>query len=59
MPSSNEPALSLLCGEDATTCTPQRWLNYMGTTQNGQAPFDINFYISSKNMTFNSEHFLK
>ncbi|KAK0066303.1 Niemann-Pick C1 protein [Biomphalaria pfeifferi] len=54
MPSSNEPALSILCAEEATTCTPQKWLNYMGTIQNGQAPFDINFYISSKNMTFNN-----
>ncbi|KAH9496657.1 NPC intracellular cholesterol transporter 1 [Bulinus truncatus] len=53
MPSSNEPAMSLLCGEDADTCTPQKWLDYMGTIQNGQAPFDIHFHISNKNMTFN------
>lgn len=52
MPSSNTPALSLLCGTDASQCTPQKWLDYMGTTDNGQAPFDIYFYISKKNMTF-------
>ncbi|GFR77232.1 niemann-Pick C1 protein, partial [Elysia marginata] len=52
MPSSNTPALSLLCGTDASQCTPQKWLDYMGTTDNGQAPFDIHFYISKKNMTF-------
>ncbi|XP_059177253.1 NPC intracellular cholesterol transporter 1-like isoform X2 [Physella acuta] len=53
MPSSNQPALSLLCGEDADTCTPKKWLDYMGTTENGQAPFDIHFHISDKNLTFN------
>ena len=45
MPSANEKALSLLCGRDADECTPANWLEYMGSTSNGQAPFQINMFI--------------
>ncbi|XP_038157542.1 NPC intracellular cholesterol transporter 1 [Cyprinodon tularosa] len=40
-PSSNVKALSLLCGRDAEDCTPTNWIQYMFSTENGQAPFPI------------------
>uniref|UniRef100_A0A0B7ARF7 SSD domain-containing protein n=2 Tax=Arion vulgaris TaxID=1028688 RepID=A0A0B7ARF7_9EUPU len=52
-PSSNTPALSILCGTTADKCTPSGWLDYMGTTANGQAPFDIWFHVNSSDVTIN------
>jgi len=44
MSSTNGPAMDLLCGGwGAYACTPKRWFDYMGSTENGFAPFDI-FY---------------
>uniref|UniRef100_A0A8B9JJC4 Niemann-Pick disease, type C1 n=1 Tax=Astyanax mexicanus TaxID=7994 RepID=A0A8B9JJC4_ASTMX len=40
-PSSNVPALSLLCGTDAKDCTPTKWISYMFNINNGQVPFAI------------------
>ncbi|XP_030628972.1 NPC intracellular cholesterol transporter 1 [Chanos chanos] len=40
-PSSNVKALSLLCGRDASECTPTNWIQYMFDPNNGQAPFAI------------------
>uniref|UniRef100_A0AAY4BYF5 SSD domain-containing protein n=1 Tax=Denticeps clupeoides TaxID=299321 RepID=A0AAY4BYF5_9TELE len=40
-PSSNVRALSLLCGQDASHCTPTNWIEYMFDTNNGQTPFAI------------------
>ncbi|XP_017281567.1 NPC intracellular cholesterol transporter 1 [Kryptolebias marmoratus] len=41
LPSSNAKALSMLCGKDAKDCNATNWIEYMFTTKNGQAPFDI------------------
>lgn len=41
LPSSNVKALSMLCGRDAKECNPTNWIEYMFSTDNGQAPFDI------------------
>ncbi|KAK0066341.1 Niemann-Pick C1 protein-like isoform X2 [Biomphalaria pfeifferi] len=51
---NNLRALSFLCGEDAETCTPQRWLDYMGNSLKSEAPFDIYFSVSSRNVTINN-----
>ncbi|XP_056327122.1 NPC intracellular cholesterol transporter 1 [Danio aesculapii] len=40
-PSSNIKALGLLCGRDASKCTPQNWIQYMFGIDNGQVPFGI------------------
>ncbi|KAI7810103.1 putative Niemann-Pick C1 protein, partial [Triplophysa rosa] len=40
-PSSNVKALSLLCGRDASRCTPDNWIQYMFDINNGQVPFAI------------------
>lgn len=56
MPSSNTPALSVLCGTTADKCTPQGWLNFMGSTSNGQTPFDIDFYLISDHKHLKSKH---
>ncbi|XP_062844133.1 NPC intracellular cholesterol transporter 1 [Trichomycterus rosablanca] len=40
-PSSNVKALSLLCGRDASACTPTNWIQYMFDINNGQVPFEI------------------
>lgn len=42
MPSSNTKALSILCGKDAKDCNATNWIQYMFSTDNGQAPFPIN-----------------
>ncbi|XP_013884708.1 NPC intracellular cholesterol transporter 1 [Austrofundulus limnaeus] len=41
LPSSNIKALSMLCGRDAKDCNATNWIEYMFSTDNGQAPFDI------------------
>ncbi|XP_005097476.1 NPC intracellular cholesterol transporter 1 [Aplysia californica] len=51
-PSSNQRALSLLCGRDVDQCTPEVWLKYMGNTDNTQSPFSINFIVSNSNTSF-------
>lgn len=40
-PSSNEKALGLLCGRDASACNATNWIEYMFNKDNGQAPFTI------------------
>lgn len=46
-PSSGQKALDMLCGREASKCTPQDWLNYMGDkSKNPMAPFTIYFTIS-------------
>ncbi|XP_051944348.1 NPC intracellular cholesterol transporter 1 [Hippocampus zosterae] len=40
-PSSNVPALSLLCGKAAQYCNATNWIQYMFDINNGQAPFPI------------------
>lgn len=40
-PSTNVKALSLLCGRDASQCTPRNWIQYMFDINNGQVPFAI------------------
>ncbi|XP_053383047.1 NPC intracellular cholesterol transporter 1-like [Mercenaria mercenaria] len=47
MPSTNDKALSVFCGRLASQCTPLVWLNYMGNTGNGRAPFSINYIASN------------
>ncbi|XP_048590646.1 NPC intracellular cholesterol transporter 1 isoform X2 [Nematostella vectensis] len=52
-PGNNEKILNLLCGQSAETCSPQKLLEYMGSTSNGQAPFDIHYpEIIRPNMTW-------
>ncbi|XP_076457250.1 NPC intracellular cholesterol transporter 1-like [Babylonia areolata] len=48
MPSANERAIGILCGRSADECTPQNWLDYMGSTSNSQTPFQINFNITDQ-----------
>ncbi|KAM6948894.1 NPC intracellular cholesterol transporter 1 [Aplochiton taeniatus] len=45
-PSSNVKALSLLCGNDASKCTPTNWIQYMFDINNGQTPFPIDPFFS-------------
>ncbi|KAM9439657.1 NPC intracellular cholesterol transporter 1 [Clarias gariepinus] len=40
-PSSNVKALSVLCGKDASACTPNNWIEFMFDINNGQVPFEI------------------
>ncbi|KAM4841405.1 NPC intracellular cholesterol transporter 1 [Thomomys bottae] len=40
-PSSNEKALGLLCGKDASACNATNWIEYMFNKDNGQTPFTI------------------
>jgi len=42
-PENNEKILNLLCGTSAEKCTPQKLLEYMGSTSNGISSFDIVF----------------
>ncbi|KAK3578412.1 hypothetical protein CHS0354_035612 [Potamilus streckersoni] len=57
MPSANDKAISVFCGIKASECTPQKWLDYNGNTNNGKAPFPITFilqdqpWISDDNVT--------
>uniref|UniRef100_A0A673IVJ0 Niemann-Pick C1 protein-like n=1 Tax=Sinocyclocheilus rhinocerous TaxID=307959 RepID=A0A673IVJ0_9TELE len=61
-PSTNVKALSLLCGRDASQCTPNNWIKYMFDINNGQVPFAIDPIFSDvptagmtpmSNVTFN------
>ncbi|XP_041362124.1 NPC intracellular cholesterol transporter 1-like [Gigantopelta aegis] len=52
MPSANVAAISALCGKTAAQCTPQNWLDYMGSTSNGQTPFQINFNITDETLHY-------
>lgn len=47
-PSSNVPALSLLCGKDAKDCNATNWIQYMFDINNGQTPFPIIPIFSGK-----------
>ncbi|EGV93491.1 Niemann-Pick C1 protein, partial [Cricetulus griseus] len=40
-PASNEKALGILCGKDASACNATNWIEYMFNKNNGQAPFTI------------------
>ena len=53
MASANIPAMSMLCGPwGSKNCSAHRWFNYLGSTNNGYAPFDIHYqYITPKNVT--------
>ena len=42
-PGNNEKVLSLLCGTTAELCTPDKLLRYMGSPNNGFAPFTLDF----------------
>ncbi|GFR76672.1 niemann-Pick C1 protein, partial [Elysia marginata] len=50
-PSTNMPALNILCARPADQCTAKDWLHYMGSTSNGQAPFNIFFTLAENNVT--------
>lgn len=47
-PSSNEKALGLLCGRDASACNATNWIEYMFNKDNGQAPFTITPIFSGR-----------
>ena len=52
MPSGNDRAIGILCGKTAEQCTPQNWLDYMGSTSNQQTPFQINFNITDETLHY-------
>jgi len=39
-------SLDILCGRPTSQCSPKTWLDFLGTTRNGQAPFPIKYTIS-------------
>lgn len=39
-------AMTLLCGTSVSNCTPQKWLTYLGSVGNGQAPFNIKYVLT-------------
>lgn len=45
-PSTNIKALNVLCGREASKCTPQNWIKYMFNIENGQVPFAIDPFFS-------------
>lgn len=47
MPATNSKAMGLLCGQKKG-CTPQIWLDYMGSTGNGKAPFPILYVFKNE-----------
>ncbi|XP_054721717.1 NPC intracellular cholesterol transporter 1-like isoform X2 [Uloborus diversus] len=52
--------LDLMCGGWGRDCTPQRWLNFMGSTpdNDGFSPFEINYHLSNENhLTIDGETF--
>ena len=59
-PGNNEKILSLLCGTFAAKCTPQKLLDFMGSTANGYAPFTINYKAKlAPNLTWMNETIFK
>lgn len=53
MPSTNERAIGVLCGHSPDDCTPQNWLDFMGSTANGQTPFTVmDIYLGSIHIAF-------
>ncbi|XP_061187964.1 NPC intracellular cholesterol transporter 1-like [Saccostrea echinata] len=51
LPSSNDKALSIICGRSANECTPENLLDYLGSTSNGRTPFEISFIKTNKIVT--------
>lgn len=50
-PSTGKKALDMLCGREASECTPENWLQFMGDkTRNPMAPFFF-YYTISNNAT--------
>uniref|UniRef100_H2Z3C7 SSD domain-containing protein n=1 Tax=Ciona savignyi TaxID=51511 RepID=H2Z3C7_CIOSA len=45
-PSTNTPALKLLCGPYAHNCDAHKWITYMNSVSNGLAPFQIDVTFS-------------
>ena len=53
-PSSNQKALDMLCGMDASHCTPDLWLDFMGNPKkNPLVPFPIHYHISNDTVHVN------
>jgi Niemann-Pick C1 protein len=41
--------MNLLCGPwGSTLCTPKRWFEFLGSTSNGQSPFDIVYHFGKE-----------
>jgi len=55
MPSSNDKAMSILCGRPAKDCTPAKWMAFMGTTNNGKAPFPIVYNFTDVPITYKNK----
>lgn len=51
MPNVNDKAMSVMCGVPAADCNPKVWLDFMGSTGNGQAPFPIIYHFSNTTWT--------
>jgi len=48
-PSNNQKAISLFCGSSKDSpCTPEKLLQYMGSSDNGVNPMNINSHIDTK-----------
>lgn len=51
MPSTQQPAISLMCGQSSSSCTPKKWFEFMGTPSiNPFVPFLIHYNISTNLM---------
>ena len=42
-----DKAITLFCGRPAKDCTLHNWLQFMGSTENGQAPFTVEYIFSN------------
>uniref|UniRef100_A0ABM0LYJ6 Niemann-Pick C1 protein-like n=1 Tax=Saccoglossus kowalevskii TaxID=10224 RepID=A0ABM0LYJ6_SACKO len=52
-PSTNSPVIGLMCGPyTAEDCTTQRWLDYMGSADNGVTPFQMNFILAENDTEY-------
>ncbi|XP_035212713.1 NPC intracellular cholesterol transporter 1-like isoform X1 [Stegodyphus dumicola] len=52
--------LDMMCGTWGRDCTPERWLNFMGSTpaDDGFSPFEIDYQLSTEtHLVIDGEHF--
>ena len=41
-------ALNLMCGKWGSSCTPQRWYDFLGSASNGFAPYDVWYHFETE-----------
>ena len=49
-PGSNQKAMDLLCGTNVENCSPQVFLDYLGSKSNGQSPVQLNFVLVNESI---------